>query len=99
MSASTSLPRPSAKTILINLGSVCKERISGCVEKIKEKKAESAKFARNPNQELSNFGSFNQESIDYGAADEFGGSGDKITEWQAGWNVTNAIQVWKTHLY
>lgn len=27
---------------------------------------------------------------------EFGGKGSKIDEWQAGWNVTNAIQVsWK----
>ena len=24
---------------------------------------------------------------------EFGGDGSKLTEWQAGWNVTNAIQV------
>lgn len=33
-----------------------------------------------------------QKSLDQ--VDEFGGrEGEKISEWQAGWNVTNAIQV------
>ncbi|KAL3183858.1 hypothetical protein MRX96_033469 [Rhipicephalus microplus] len=33
-----------------------------------------------------------QRSVD--VVDEFGGrEGEKISEWQAGWNVTNAIQV------
>lgn len=27
---------------------------------------------------------------------EFGGNGSEIDEWQAGWNVTNAIQVTRT---
>lgn len=93
-----SLPRPSLSTLFSSCLLATKSTLSNCLATIQEKRAESTRLSQDPRNlkrgkstELSDFGTFDKEE----EFDEFGGVvGDKITEWQAGWNVTNAIQVW-----
>jgi hypothetical protein len=89
------LPRPSLSTLLTSCFTTTKASLSSCVASLRASRAESVRIAQDPRnirkgQELSDFGTFEKEE----EFDEFGlSSGDKITDWQAGWNVTNAIQV------
>jgi len=102
MSASTSLPRPSLQTLVSSCFTATKESVSNCFSRINEKRAEQIRFAQDPTKrkkagdnQLDDFGTFEKHDS-LGSLEEFnefGGGADKITEWQAGWNVTNAIQV------
>lgn len=102
MSSSTELPRPSAKTLITSCLLATKEQLLNCCSKVQEKTGEQINFASDPTKksksshELTEFGTFDKQP----SFDEFGcGSGERITEWQAGWNVTNAIQVRKFKLF
>jgi hypothetical protein len=100
MSASTALPRPSLTTLLSSCFASTKASISNCLNSINEKRAEQIRFAQDPTKkksksenELNDFGTFEKHDS-LGSFEEFNEFGaDKITDWQAGWNVTNAIQV------
>lgn len=100
MSSSTPLPRPSLTSLLSSCFTYTKSTVTSCIETLREKRAEQQRLAQDPTKslkkrkstELKDFGTFEKDEEE--EFDEFGmGSGDKISEWQAGWNVTNAIQV------
>lgn len=71
-----------------------------CLDGEKDEQLHFAKFGRKPHDtELSNLNNGDNfhridstESDDGGGGGEFGSTKHKISEWQAGWNVTNAIQ-------
>lgn len=97
MSSSTDIPRPSAKMLVTGCLVATKEALMNCCTKVQQQTSEQINFASDPTKkksrsshELTEFGTFEKQP----SFDEFGcGSGERITEWQAGWNVTNAIQV------
>jgi len=90
-----SLPRPSVQTLASNCFTGIKERASACLSKL-SRTGENIDFVKRGKKEgdneLHDFGSIQRQQSSFDGG-EFDASGDKITEWQAGWNVTNAIQV------
>lgn len=96
MSSSTDLPRPSAKTLITGCLVATKDLFVNCCAKVQERTSEQVNFASDPTRkksksehELTDFGTFDKQP----SFDEFGLGAGGLTQWQAGWNVTNAIQV------
>ncbi len=89
-----SLPRPSVATLASSCFASTKTALTDCISSIQQKREEQNRLKQNKT-ELSDFGTFEKGEGEPEEFDEFGLSGEKITEWQAGWNVTNAIQVKK----
>jgi len=90
--ATSQLPRPSVRQLASNF----KESILSCCVRLNEKRKEQTRLA-GPKEgtQLADFGTFEQTGGFEGGEQvpPPPPGDDKITQWQAGYNVTNAIQV------